>query len=136
MKVLMVEPGKVPYSMEIEPGLDGLMAAIGGDIEHTFPFEDLVGIIYDMDCLNKGLPPNRVLRDETGAIYDILHGKFLVVGLGDQDFTGLSDNLMQKFFNRFKYPEDFYRLAGQIVVIPKHIPDEVKKAKMPPSQER
>ena len=32
MKVLMVEPGKIPYEADIEPGLRSLQAAVDGSI--------------------------------------------------------------------------------------------------------
>ena len=31
MKVLMVEPGEIPYEADIEPGLRSLQAAVGGN---------------------------------------------------------------------------------------------------------
>ena len=40
MKVLMVEPGKSPYAAEIESGLKSLQAAVGGDIQAVYPYED------------------------------------------------------------------------------------------------
>ena len=40
MKVLMVEPGKSPYETEIEGGLESLQAAVGGDIQATYPYEE------------------------------------------------------------------------------------------------
>lgn len=36
MKVLMVEPGKVPYAAEIGEGLEPLQAAVGGDIQAVY----------------------------------------------------------------------------------------------------
>ena len=51
MKVLMVEPGKSPYAAEIESGLKSLQAAVGGDIQAVYPYEDPVALI----C-NEGLP--------------------------------------------------------------------------------
>ena len=39
---------------------------------------------------------NRGLRDETGEIYDIMAGTFLVVGLDGEDFASLSPELAQK----------------------------------------
>lgn len=37
MKVLMVEPGKVPHETEIESGLKSLQSAVGGDIQAVYP---------------------------------------------------------------------------------------------------
>ena len=42
MKVLMVEPGKVPYAAEIGEGLEPLQAAVGGDIQAVYPYDDPV----------------------------------------------------------------------------------------------
>ena len=38
MKVLMVEPGKVPQVMEINSGLEALQTAVDGNIEAIYPF--------------------------------------------------------------------------------------------------
>lgn len=45
MKVLMVEPGKSSYAAEIESGLKSLQAAVGGDIQAVYPYEDPVALI-------------------------------------------------------------------------------------------
>ena len=45
MKVLMVEPGKSPYAAEIESGLKSLQAAVGGDIQAVYPYEDPVALM-------------------------------------------------------------------------------------------
>ena len=45
MKVLIVEPGKSPYAAEIESGLKSLQAAVGGDIQAVYPYEDPVALI-------------------------------------------------------------------------------------------
>ena len=40
---------------------------------------------------------NRALRDENGEIYDIIAGNFLIVGLTEEDFGSLSDELIGKY---------------------------------------
>ena len=50
MKVLMVEPGKSPYAAEIESGLKSLQAAVGGDIQAVYPYEDPVALICNEEC--------------------------------------------------------------------------------------
>ena len=64
-----------------------------------------------------GLPLNRALFDDDGHIYDIVSGNFLIVGLGEEDFTDLSPDLMEKYGEQFKYPEKFSRIAGEIIAV-------------------
>lgn len=70
---------------------------------------------------------NRALRDEDGEIYDIIAGDFLVVGLGEEDFSSLSPELMKQFEEHFHQPEMFVRMGRSIMALP--LPDDkVKKA--------
>ena len=69
-----------------------------------------------------GKPLNRALRDEDGDIYDIVAGKFFVVGLGESDFISLDQKYIEKFSDLFKTPEMFMRLNGKLLVLP--VPDE------------
>jgi hypothetical protein len=117
MKVLMVEPGKSPYETEIEGGLEALQAAVGGHIQAVYPYDDLVALICNEEGKYMGLPLNRALYDEEGSMYDIVAGNFLIVGLGEEDFTDLSAELMEKFSEQFKYPEKFARIAGEIIAV-------------------
>ena len=118
MNVLVVEPYKAPYEKEIDPGLESLQHEVGGDIEVVYPFDDPVGIICNEEGKLEGLPLNRSLKDEDGEIYDILAGTFLVVGLGEEDFEGLSQKQMEKFKEHFKTPEQFISIGGEIFSIP------------------
>lgn len=117
MKVLMVEPGKSPYAAEIESGLKSLQAAVGGGIQAVYPYEDPVALICNEEGKLMGLPLNRALFDDDGHIYDIVSGNFLIVGLGEEDFTDLSPDLMEKYGEQFKYPEKFARIAGEIIAV-------------------
>ena len=58
MKVLAVEPGKVPYETEIESGLESLQKAVGGSIEAVYPYEDPVAVICNEEGKLMGLPLN------------------------------------------------------------------------------
>ena len=117
MNVLMVEPGKKPYETEIAPGLESLQKAVGGYIQEVYPFDDPVAIVCNEEGKLMHLPANRALYDEDGCMYDILVGKFLVVGLGEESYADLSPELMEKYKQRFKDPEHFMRIAGQIVAV-------------------
>ena len=56
---------------------------------------------------------NRVLED-----YDIIRGPFFLAGLGVDDFTDLAPDLIEKYAEKFKYPEVFISTSdGHIAVI-------------------
>ncbi|MFQ9061401.1 MAG: hypothetical protein ACLR5X_07860 [Oscillospiraceae bacterium] len=63
-----------------------------------------------------------MLRDADGDIYDIVAGRFFIVGLGESDFTDLPHELAEQFAERFRQPEMFMRVDGKIVAAP--MPDE------------
>lgn len=114
--VLVVEPEKQPYAKEIPSSLESLQHEVGGYIEAVYPFTEPVALICNDESKLNGSPLNRALRDDEGHIYDIMAGTFLVVGLGDDNFTSLSPELMQKFTERFKNPELFAKINGKLVV--------------------
>ena len=121
--VLVVEPGKRPYTKKIEPGLKSLQREVGGHIEAVYPFPEPVAIGCRETGKLDGCPLNRALRDETGTIYDINAGTFLVVGLTEEDFGSLSPELLQAFSQRFQNPETFAMMNGELLAYP--LEDEV-----------
>lgn len=107
--VLVVEPGKAPYTKEIDPGLKSFQRAVGGYIEAVYPFPEPIAIVCNETAKLDGLPLNRALRDDDGEIYDIIAGAFLVVGLTEEDFGSLSPELIQQFTQHFRKPEVFLK---------------------------
>ena len=101
LKVLVVEPWKRPYAMEIPAGLESLQKMVGGLIQAVYPFEAAVALICNDEGKLLGLPFNRPLYDEDGEMYDILVGTFLVVGLTEDDFGSLSDEMIEKYTEVF-----------------------------------
>ena len=61
---------------------------------------------------------DEIEHDPYVLIYDIVAGTFLVVGLGEDDFASLSPELIQKYTEQFKTPEQFMQINGNIVVLP------------------
>lgn len=115
--VLLVKPYAYPERITIQPELENLQQLVDGFIEATYPFDDPVAIICNEEGKINGLPMNRALYDGSGNVCDVIAGNFLVVGLGEEDFTSLSDELMQKYEKRFHYPEDFLQIGDRIIVI-------------------
>ena len=117
MNVLMVEPGKAPYETEISDGLEAMQAAVGGNIQAVYPYEDLVGLVCNEEGKLEGLPLNRALRTEDGEIYDIIAGNFFICGLGEENFCSLSPELAEKFKEEFK-------IAGKILAVKQPVPGD------------
>ena len=122
MNVLMVEPGKAPYETQIGDDLRSMQAAVGGDIQAVYPFEQSVVLICNESGKLDGLPLNRALRDSDGDIYDIIAGNFFIAGLGQSNFTNLPHDLAEQFAEQFQQLEMFMRVDGKIVAAP--MPEE------------
>lgn len=107
--VILCEPGKKARITVISDRLESLQMAVGGYIEVIYPFDDPVAIICNEEGKCNGMELNRALKDNTGRIYDILAGPFLVVGLTDDNFASLSKELREKYYLMLEYPEIFIR---------------------------
>ena len=118
MEVLLVEPGKEARIAEIGNDLKSLQAAVGGYIEAAYPWDDPVAIVCNDDGKFNGLAPNRAIYDTDGEIVDIIAGTFLIVGLTDDNFGDLPDELARKYANLFAVPECFLRSGDHILVFP------------------
>ena len=130
MDVLLIKPGLYPQAVQIGCELEDLQKAVGGDIEAVYPYEEPVALVMHDEGKMIGSELNRALRDQDGDIYDIIAGDFLVVGLGEEDFSSLSPELMEKFEKQFHQPEMFVRMGRSIMALP--LPDDkVKKADAP-----
>ena len=118
MTVIAIEPGMKPYVQEIQSGLESLQREVGGDIQAISPYTDAVSIICAEEGKLMGMPFNRALRDEDGHIYDALVGKFLIVGLGENNFVSISDELIPKYIREFQAPEQLVRIGEKNYILP------------------
>ena len=104
MKILLIEPEKIPRPLEIEPSLKSMQQLVGGSIQAVYPFEELVALICHEEGKLLGLPLNRTLRSpETGEIYDIIAGPFFLCSAPpDSDhFESLTDEQLERYTKRF-----------------------------------
>ena len=118
MKVLRVEPYKPPYEKVIDSDFKSMQHEVGGWIQTVYPFEDPVAIICNEEGKLNGMELNRALRDENGEVLDAIAGPFLIVGLGEEDFTSLSDDLTDKYKEVFAQPEVFLQTNSGLLVMP------------------
>lgn len=112
MKVLYIEPLRSPRLINIDPSLESIRAAIHCQwIEAADLLPDAVLICDEEGKLN-GSQPNRIVEG------DLVFGSFLIAGLGEDDFTDLSQPLIEKYTEKYKYPEVFIPAPdGHIAVI-------------------
>lgn len=133
MEVLLVEPGKEARIAEIGDGLKSLQAAVGGWIDAIQPFDDPVALVCNDEGKIMQMPLNRALRDDSGKIYDAVAGPFFICGLGEDNFCSLPKELQAKYMEKFRWPEKFLVVGGNLVAT-QDKPCEA--ARKPPSQER
>ena len=107
MTILVVEPMKKPTIQEIDGSLESMQRIVGGDIEAVYPFDDPVALVCHGEGKLLGLPMNRALTDESGVPYDIVCGTFFVVGIGDENFTSLTEQQIEEYTRRFGEIEQF-----------------------------
>ena len=120
MRILVVEPGHVPYEKDIPSTLEAMQEIVSGTIQAVYPFPEAVALICNDEGKLLGLPLNRALRDDNGSIYDVVAGTFFLCGApaDAEDFASLTDEEIQKFRKHFWYPEAFIRAGGVILAIP------------------
>ena len=99
IEVLVVEPGKHPYTATIENTLHALQEAVGGYIEVIGLDEESLIIGNDESKL-MGLPGNRRFGN------DILAGTFLIVGSQGDEFASLSKENQKNYASAFWEPEE------------------------------
>ena len=120
MRILVVEPGKVPEVREIPGGLEEMQKIVGGLIQAIYPFPEEIALVCNEEGMLLRLPPNRGLWDETGVLYDIVCGTFFLCGApsDSESFSGLTTEQVTELERRFHTPEMFIRMEGHIVCLP------------------
>lgn len=125
LKVLMVKPGELAYPAEIEDSLESMQKVVGGMIEEYMPFEDDVALVCNEEGKMMGLPLNRAIKVNDNEIADIIAGDFFIcyAPIDSEKFLSMPDDLMAKYEEKFKQPEEFFRHGNSIMAIP-YMPDE------------
>lgn len=100
MRVLYVEPGKVPYETEIPNCLEAEQQAVKGLIDLVYLGHGAILVCNDEGKLI-GMDGNRVLDNGT-----IIVGPFFIAGDAGENFCSLTDEQAAHFMQRFMEPED------------------------------
>ena len=109
MRILLVEPGRVPRPAEVGDSLEAMQTVVGGSIQAVYPFEEPVALVCNEEGKCLGLPLNRVLRLGSGEIYDVIAGTFfLCAAPPDSDrFASLTEEQITRYSERFRAIELF-----------------------------
>lgn len=129
IQVVLCEPGKKARVTTIMNNLESLQKMVGGYIEAVYPFEDPVAIVCNEEGKLNGMVLNRALRDESGEVYDIIAGPFIVAGLDTENFASLSKEHQEKYRKLFEHPEIFFRVGEKIHSAPIETTDFTKLPK-------
>lgn len=123
MQIVMVEPGKAAYAMELGHSLKAMQQAVGGAIQILYPLEEPVALVCHEEGKLLGLPPNRGLWDEEGRLYDIVCGPFFLCGAPPQSdrLEGLTEGQARALLERFGRPELFVRVGEEILCLPMEV---------------
>ncbi len=115
--VVLVEPGKLARIAEIGTSLAELQAAVDGNIQAFYPYEEQVCIVCDDEGKLFGKPFNRAVYGEDGDIMDIIAGTFFVCDCSTPSFGSLNTEQQKKYLAEFKYPESFIRINDEIKAV-------------------
>lgn len=120
ISVLLVQPDKYPKIVEIEDSLEAMQTVVGGDIEEYMPFEDEVALICNEEGKISGLPLNRAIYDEDHRIVEVITGTFFIANapFTSDSFESLPKDLAEKYKEKFKYPERFFRTDDGVKAVP------------------
>lgn len=120
LRVLVVEPTKDPYVMEMDGSLKKMQALVGGYIQAVPARDDPSAVLVcNEEGKLLGLPENRFLRDSTGRPYDIIHGTFFVAGSSGEQFCSLTDAQIETFTRRYSHEKLFVMQHGKVMNCPK-----------------
>lgn len=96
LKMLVVEPDKLPYEALINNDYHSLQNAVNGNFE-TVTLPDNIILLCNEEGKILNLKENRIVGD------DIISGTFLITKFdGDDDFTDLSDHDIAKYKKMFE----------------------------------
>lgn len=103
MKILVVEPHKVPRVEEIPNTLEAMQEIVGGLIEPVYLHDGDAVLVCNDEGKLIGLEGNRRVDGQ------VIAGTFFVCGDDGEDFCSLSDEQLEKYADRFAKLETIER---------------------------
>ena len=114
MKVLLIKPMEHPQVVDIEDSLEEFYRILECDcITATYPWADKIALVTD----DNGLFTEKTFSRYIPELEQPIKGNFFLCGLGEEDFAELPENLIRKYMERFRVPEAFISMFGQMSII-------------------
>lgn len=116
--VLIIRPEKVPRKKNIPLNNEEFQSVIQGNFQIIRHRECSAAFIFDKDRELLRLPLNRVVLGKDWNDRYELYGPFIVVGLdAELNYTGLSEEQIRYFKNRFHVPAKMIVIDGKPTVV-------------------
>ncbi len=124
MRVLIVEPGYLPYEEEIN-GLSDMRGIVGGPIQAIYPFEQEIALVCNEEGRNLNMEFNRSIPERS---YGGIFGPFFLCGLDGEHFASLPPEYMNACKKRFAEAELLVTMLGDKPVV---LPVEAMRKRNP-----
>jgi hypothetical protein len=96
IRVLKIEPGKMPYEKEIPNDLVGIQAEVEGLFECVYLDDNCIAVVNEEGKIN-GMELNRRISN------DIIAGSFFICGDSQEgEFVSLTDEQAERFASELK----------------------------------
>lgn len=118
IKVVLLEPGKLARTAEIDASLAGMQKVVGGLIEPFYPFEEQVCIVCNEESKINGMRPNRSVKNDDGVMVDFIFGPAFICDCRGENLDSLSDEQIDRYGKMFRYPEHLARVNDTLFGIP------------------
>ena len=117
MTVVACYPGKTAQVIEIDGSLESMQQFVGGYLQALYPFDDPVAIVCNEEGKLNRMELNRALYSESGEMIDIIAGPMFICSLGEEDFSSISGEMLEKYLEKFKHPETFIKIGNDILAM-------------------
>ena len=104
IRILKIEPGKMPYEKEIQNDLEGIQTEVEGLFECVYLDDNCIAVVNEEGKIN-GLELNRRIGN------DIIAGPFFICGDSEGgEFVSLTDEQLKSFASEYK---DIHSFTGE-----------------------
>lgn len=94
---VLLEPGKLARTAEIDASLAGMQKTVGGLIEPFYPFEEQVCIVCNEESKINGMRPNRSVKNDDGVMVDFIFGPAFICDCRGENLASLSDEQIDRY---------------------------------------